>query len=337
MYLRGYDVAYQDRFTPMALPLLDFTWFVANKGHRWVGTPAHVITDGLLGGEFSGGRRDYAPLREYPALFRNFAFLEAVPDRILAFADTYGLLGTDEQTMLAGSQMGGRKRPFAASGERLTTWQREIRELKRWVTHWDLLRARDLERLRRRVAWNTDLAPDQIDSVRAELRRRQVPDAEINRQLRSLRGVWGQVQVLATDQAAKDEVQAQAIYDPGDFDLPMKLGDVEVAGWAALFGTVTARLEHQAGVRIGLAWDSASNMPTWRIQPTTLLDALWLQFARAIAGNREYRRCENPRCGEWFEVSSDPRAGNRKRKFCLPPRNCRLQAHRARHPNRKGA
>jgi hypothetical protein len=35
--------------------------------------------------------------------------------------------------------------------------------------------------------------------------------------------------------------------------------------------------------------------------PTSLIGALWLQFARAVDGSKSYKECEA--CGKWFDVS----------------------------------
>ena len=35
-------------------------------------------------------------------------------------------------------------------------------------------------------------------------------------------------------------------------------------------------------------------------KPATLLTGLWLQFGVAIAGNKQFRACDN--CGQWSEV-----------------------------------
>jgi hypothetical protein len=41
--------------------------------------------------------------------------------------------------------------------------------------------------------------------------------------------------------------------------------------------------------------------PLLRLVPTTLIGGLWLQFAEAVAQNKNYARCKM--CSKWFEVS----------------------------------
>jgi hypothetical protein len=67
----------------------------------------------------------------------------------------------------------------------------------------------------------------------------------------------------------------------------------------------------------------------WIVQttPTTLYKALWLQLARAIEGDREYRTCKE--CGKWFELSHR-QADHRtvRRLFCSDP--CKSRDYRRR-------
>jgi hypothetical protein len=58
--------------------------------------------------------------------------------------------------------------------------------------------------------------------------------------------------------------------------------------------------------------------------PKNLLGALWLQLARAVDGNKDYRRCGG--CGTWMEISLD--AYRTHRLFCSNA--CRSKAYRER-------
>jgi hypothetical protein len=59
--------------------------------------------------------------------------------------------------------------------------------------------------------------------------------------------------------------------------------------------------------------------------PKNLLGALWLQFARAVDANKDYRRCGGG-CGRWMEISLD--AHRTHRRFCSDA--CRNKAYRDR-------
>lgn len=54
---------------------------------------------------------------------------------------------------------------------------------------------------------------------------------------------------------------------------------------------------------------------TWqlKLQPPSLLDAIWLQLGQAIAGSADLKQCSH--CGEWFEAGAN--SGKRRdAKFC---------------------
>ncbi len=61
-----------------------------------------------------------------------------------------------------------------------------------------------------------------------------------------------------------------------------------------------------------------------RIVPKNLMGAMWLQFARGIDGNKDYRRCRA--CGKWFEISLE--ANRPTRFFCKD--GCRYKVYRER-------
>jgi hypothetical protein len=56
--------------------------------------------------------------------------------------------------------------------------------------------------------------------------------------------------------------------------------------------------------------------------PADFLVALWLEFAEAVAANKEFRKCEA--CGSWFEVSSG--VSRADRQSCSTA--CRVWKHR---------
>jgi hypothetical protein len=63
--------------------------------------------------------------------------------------------------------------------------------------------------------------------------------------------------------------------------------------------------------------------------PRTFLAALWLQFAQAVAEDKDYRQCGE--CGSWFEVS--PEVARTNRRFCSNA--CRSRLYRQRQARAK--
>jgi hypothetical protein len=89
-----------------------------------------------------------------------------------------------------------------------------------------------------------------------------------------------------------------------------------------LMGAVNDRLAGAAAPR--LTRDRRSGRPVLQDFPLSLLGAVWLQFARAVGGNKEYRACAS--CERWFEVS--PETARTNRQFCSEA--CRSRAYRDR-------
>jgi hypothetical protein len=94
---------------------------------------------------------------------------------------------------------------------------------------------------------------------------------------------------------------------PFEYDLPT---GHHVSGGIPLSGKL----------RASLAPDPVSGALQLKLQPPSLLDALWLQFGQAITSNAELRSCGQ--CGKWFEAG--PGSGRRKdAKFCSD--TCRIE------------
>lgn len=71
------------------------------------------------------------------------------------------------------------------------------------------------------------------------------------------------------------------------------------------------------------------NLPKLNVclMPTTLLGAMWLQFAAAVDGLKRFQQCAQ--CGAPFEVSRDPKTGKRRdARFCSA--RCRVGHYRER-------
>jgi hypothetical protein len=58
--------------------------------------------------------------------------------------------------------------------------------------------------------------------------------------------------------------------------------------------------------------------------PQNLIGGIWLQFAQAVAENKDYGRCKE--CGAWFEVS--PQGARKSRMYCSD--TCKIAAYRDR-------
>jgi hypothetical protein len=96
--------------------------------------------------------------------------------------------------------------------------------------------------------------------------------------------------------------------NPALFD-SFRRGDVFGPAWEVLRAGVNDHLN--ASPR--LVWNHSSTRLGLYQVPADLRSGIWLQFARAIDGNRDYIRCEE--CRNWFEISS-PDGGRADKQFC---------------------
>jgi hypothetical protein len=98
---------------------------------------------------------------------------------------------------------------------------------------------------------------------------------------------------------------------------------------------INKQLKGNAGPH--LRYDVRTGRQVLQILPSTLLSAMWLQFAQSIAGDKKHHLC--PVCGRWFEVAptgvirsgksrSPDGPGRMNRVFCSDP--CKSKDYRDR-------
>ena len=85
---------------------------------------------------------------------------------------------------------------------------------------------------------------------------------------------------------------------------------------------INDKLEGRASPR--LLWDAKRARLGLYIVPAGLIGALWLQFARAVERDSQFRRCAE--CGIWFELA--PGTARSDKLYCSTP--CRTKAYRKR-------
>ncbi len=257
-------------------PLMEFAWRVPDHGFAWVDPD---------GGEF--GRclveveRPYAvwetpwensrPLADKPALFRNFAELDASEEAIRKFASTHGSLGVPEKFQVDRMPM---------EGEPHGRWIEEIETMRHAVALWkgvseddrdDLMRTLELvggwdqwQRKAFQEMWSkagSFVATEGIAADRAQFVNENAPK-------RNSRFV---IQMLCNGKLRQHAV-------------PCILEDVEF---------MDERNEYAFALHV---------------VPENLLGAMWIQFAQSVGGNVDFRHCGA--CQEWFRVSPDVRRGH---------------------------
>ncbi len=122
----------------------------------------------------------------------------------------------------------------------------------------------------------------------------------------------------------------KALFQPGT--------DSKRAGPGDLVSTAIRLLYHEVGGRLfgwtfgawrrqstpPVIWHSAAKQPVLKLTPPRLMDAMYLQFAHAILGNKNYQICQA--CGRWFELA--PGLNRADRLTCSD--YCRVKLYRLR-------
>jgi len=227
----------------------------------------------------------YYPLRDELALFRTLADTEVSQEGVAGFFRRYGMLSSSASLL---GPSGSRRPQPARYGEPLSLWYDEIGAMRSALELWGA----KPPKLRKWIR----VEPSRVLLDRWEDAREVATIASEDRRPT----LWGQ------------------IANP-------KLGKVRRLQLAALFHiqeTTNKRLREHAGPR--LLFNPKAGQVELHLLPQNLLGAMWLQFARAVEGDKEYRRCVT--CGGWFEVS--PEGMRPEAKHCRTA--CRMRAYRKR-------
>ncbi len=220
----------------------------------------------------------YEPLREYPALFREFVSLPFSRDAYEGFARQYGsLMARFEQGL----------------PDRLSTWVIEHHELRGAVMLADALAAHETENLEDLgISWeparNLNGGPIRGHSLASF---RYTPVTLYNLMVEHPE-IPEDSQVLASLQSQMWETRTGTLLEADS-------GHRALAQ-AVLEHTISERMA-QHGVTPMIARDGGTLGPGMHLsfRVPHLAGALWLQLLLAIDGNRTYRTC--PVCGKWWD------------------------------------
>jgi hypothetical protein len=300
--------------------LFPFYWEVPEQGFRWVDEPGDVNTIAsrslVLASATAAGTqwKRYNPLR-CRSLFATFAQTPLTEDGILAFAKEYGLLGPScavrlpEPIVLKGDPLSGipnfcDDHTFyrMGVGESFESWSSEIATMRRMHDLWIAVRDGNLPPLRRMLAQGS------------------IKEAESKFQTHVNTPVglfpWPD---LSLSLSSAPYLKASP--------------SLRLMAWRELQDTISNRLIEHVNCR--LIYSADRGRPRLQFIPKNLLGALWLQFARAVDGGNEFRRCAY--CQSWIEPSEHGRV---TRRYCSG--TCRRKAFEVRkrketRPERRAA
>jgi hypothetical protein len=228
----------------------------------------------------------YEPLREETGLFLTFAETEQereplVSDEgLLAFANHYGFLGGRESGVyVQGPELVPGLDPKRV--ERLSAWNFAVVRMWAAVALWRAAQTGDTEALAKLVRWSDDG-----------------------------KAVFYRGPSWVTRQDA-EEVEIASFRDNREVFTSLHAGDLAKPALVQVVKIINAYggLSDVSGFA---TWETARGRPGVRFGTTSLLTAMWLQFALAVEYDKQYRRCRE--CGKWFELT--PGVNRTSRQTC---------------------
>lgn len=235
------------------MDVFDFRWSVPTGGFQWVESEkGKFLTDGGLRSAFPDGVFQgqllsvYSPLREEPALFRNFAAMTPNEESILAFANQYGVLGIAEP--LAGLK----------SGERLAGWISHHARLSHAIALWDMVCRRNEKGLAQFFQWDPNAGRWRYST--GEGGQKMTPPAGLEFQEGKVL-LPASLQVQRQINAALEEwASPRVVYDLDIGRMVLRIVPKNLLGalWLQLADAVTGNKEYRSCIECG-RWFGLSN------------------------------------------------------------------------------
>jgi hypothetical protein len=271
--------------------------------------PAWALVENAVPGRV--GRREWSPFDADEPLFQRLADVDGMnPEQVLAFANQFGFL-TGGKPLLTHplvklpkklAKRGVLPQPATGEagmihGELPDLWVRHTGGMRRATEVWAMLHSGDRTGLCRLFRWR--LYPQGF------------PSSKLSGE--------GWVYDTSHDQPAGRLDPPGRVHEwvsVGDSSDCQRMDVTEVATlW--LSNQINGHIESLVAPQLAL---DATGTPVVELWPKTLLAALWLQFATAVASGRDVGRCQA--CGNAFW------SGSGKRRFCSDA--CKSRAYRER-------
>lgn len=212
----------------------------------------------------------YYPLQKYTGLFQDFARLQLTEEAIVSFANNHGFLGASIPSLDASEFPDERS-------EYIRFWIKEISEMSMCVELWDAIQADD----ERKIA-------EHIERFPTEQKPRTIQQGDTVR-----KGLFCANRIVLDDLGIESAAGiCPAIPNPSNV-IQEALNTLQFSINLHIFGLW----------QTGLTWDESEQRMGICIVPTSLLGAMWLQFAEAVSGRKGYGSC--PGCGRYFEVHTE--------------------------------
>ncbi len=251
-----------------------FRWKVEEDGYEWKEARKNKEPRLVGRGGLESRMMLYAPMEEFPGLFLEFAKLMPTRESVCQFANRYGMLSEPSLEMEDVVVQRGRM----LTGSTLHEWKDEIQWMSAIVNLWEAVESRDIRQLQKVIKWNENGVRYLIESRSGRWRHHSLANvAEHNYEAKVVRlGKPG------------------GVLQPARHALRM-----EINRRIATATTVPELLWAPGERRDGQPPKSDANMRIAFV-PSNLLAAMWLQFAQAVIGEYQLKRCLG--CGTYFQV-----------------------------------
>jgi hypothetical protein len=305
--------------------LSEFTWRVYRGGYTWLTArepELYVLSSGVDEQIEARDADSYEPTKVEPGLFRAFANLPPTRKNIRDFANRYGRLGGFAESAEYWSIPRDPGQPeLLCRAEPFRFWVSEILLMRAIVDLWIAVQARDEQTIKKHIRWDKGVARFQSgpDAASLGLPRPPMPESE-RVSLSPL--PWS----AELDNAARSlRIHGWVVHPKRDG--PNFLGSLP-EDWieTALYFievVVNRKLIEHSIERPRLQWVGHEQL-AWQHEPSSLIGLLWLQFADAIATNRNFKQCAQ--CQRWFEIAQN--LARTDKVYCSP--TCRVRAYRTR-------
>ena len=278
-----------------------FRWHVPIKGYRWIdtneidhpngerGPRRSLLTTGVGIGVMTEVRI-ISPLTLRVPLCFQFAETKPTKEAIIKFANEWGELGEQAEFVFPDDCNG-----MESKGETLIFWEESIGEVRRAVRLWQAVQDKNQSLLE------------------CELRFEEVQERALP--------CWVYTEpLLNPHENAALPFEYRGFIEDRRFPLPPKRNHSFVA-MCFVQSWLNKNLKDRCGPF--LVWHTERKDFCLRVLPTSLIGAIWWQFARMVAGETSFRPCKI--CGKPLEIASG--AFRVDREFCSSA--CRQKDHRA--------
>ena len=191
------------------------------------------------------------------------------------------------------------------SGEPLNKWINEIYSFRQALKLWRLTQERDVAGLSEHIVLKQD--PERGDSVWFHWESGSTSD---------LASQWG-----TKEPFIESNYCIASAYRP-EMMRHLEHGDVVQPALLHVQQLVNRHLTNRVAPQ--MMWDDGWRRLGLHVIPIGLIGAIWLQFARAVTGNMQFRQCG--RCEKFFELS--PNASRTNKLFCSNA--CKTRSYRER-------